>query len=387
MTPKPMNNVTTGTGTGGYGGERRSQEAQSDIPLAAEELLNDNENLKEQRWNTPFGATTNREGLGDKNVIRIATYNINGFPKMDRQGTLKFARIRQELQQIDCVGLSKLNRNWLKINAQQSLHNQLKPWWPRQKTVQTWLKDHEWPSEHQQEGTSLTLTSDKIYKYGQEKGTDMSGLGRWVWQTLEGHSETKSVIIQIYRPVRNTKDNGLTFMQQRVAADKQDPIRTFNTDLLTLMDGFLEDKFQVVIMGDFNIPLQGSSYLEEELKAQGITDAIQTNYRYRDAPNTQVRGSKPINTIFMSKTLEIIQGGYNKGRPDISGHCMIWADIAMDAFLGADQGDILRPQAKKLQISNRTLTMRFNKLFMQQMTNHRLLEKARSLERQIGETK
>ena len=125
-------------------------------------------------------------------------------------------------------------------------------------------------------------------------------------------------------------------MQQRVAADKEDPIQIFDTDLLTLVDGFLEDKFQVGIMGDFNIPLQGLSYLEQELKARGITDAIQTNYGYGDAPNTQVRGSKPINAIFMSETLEIIQGGYDKGRPDISDHRMIWADIAMDPFLGAD---------------------------------------------------
>ena len=75
----------------------------------------------------------------------------------------------------------------------------------------------------------------------------MSGLGRWVWQTVEGHSDTKLVIIQIYRPVRNEKDKGSTFMQQRVAADEEDPTKIFNADLLTLVDGFLEDNFQIVI--------------------------------------------------------------------------------------------------------------------------------------------
>ena len=69
---------------------------------------------------------------------------------------------------------------------------------------------------------SLTLATNKISKYGKDKGKDASGLGRWMRQTIEGHSETKTAIIQIYRPVKNEKNLGSVYMQQRMAADKID---------------------------------------------------------------------------------------------------------------------------------------------------------------------
>ena len=386
-TPKPDDSVVPQGGEGGYTGNGRDHDASEDEPRVFEEtftLDEDETDLKERGWNTPFGASRHEGGTGDKNTIRIATYNINGFPKMNRQGTIKFGRMRQELKHIDCIGMGEINRNWFKINSQQSLYNRLQPWWPRQKTIHTWLKDHEWPSEYQQGGASLTLTSEKLSKYGQEKGEDMSGLGRWIWHTVEGHSEIKTAIVQVYRPTRNVKDNGSAFMQQRVAADEEDPIKIFDDDLLELIDGFLKDEFQMIIMGDFNAPITGESRLEQELEARGIGDIIQRTYGYATAPNTHLRGSKPIDAIFASETINITQGGYDKGHPEISDHRMIWADITLDSLLGVDRGDLTRPRGKKLQISNRAVTHRFNRLFVQQITHHKLLQKARELEDEIG---
>ena len=59
------------------------------------------------------------------------------------------------------------------------------------------------------------LASKKIAKYRQEKGENTLGLGRWVWKTIEGYLEVKSVIIQIYRLTHNTKNNRSTYIQQR----------------------------------------------------------------------------------------------------------------------------------------------------------------------------
>ena len=304
---------------------------------------------------------------------------------MDGRGTTKFMRMREEMQHIDCIGWSEINTNWYKINAQQSLYERLKPWWPRQKTIHTWLRDHEWPSGYQQGGVSLSLTSDRISKYGQEKGEDMSGLGRWVWQTIEGHSQVKTVIIQVYRPTRNDKDYGSTFLQQRAASDEINPIKIFDMDMLEMIDGFIEDKFQVILMGDFNTAIDGTSTIVRELKDRGLRDAIQSQYGYADAPNTQIRGSKPIDAIFISETLNIIRGGYDRGRPEISDHRFLWADITIDSLLGADRGEISRPKAKRLQISNRVVTERFNRNFMRQMDHHDMLGTARKLEKEIGE--
>ena len=66
---------------------------------------------------------------------------------------------------------------------------------------------------------------------------------------------------------------------------------------------------------------------------------------------------------------------------------MVWAEIHMDDILGSNRGEISRPRAKKLQISNRAATTRFNKIFMAQINNHRLLERARELEEEIGQNR
>ena len=86
---------------------------------------------KEKRWRTHFGDERSRTGPHDKHVARFITHNIGGFPDM---GSTKFLRIREELANVDCVGLSEINRNWYKINAQDSLHRRIHNWWPRQKT-------------------------------------------------------------------------------------------------------------------------------------------------------------------------------------------------------------------------------------------------------------
>ena len=197
----------------------------------------DREYEKEKRWRTHFGDTRSSKGPQDKDIARFITHNIGGFPEM---GSTKFLRLREELANVDCAGLSEINRNWYKINAQDSLHRRIQHWWPMQKTQLTWLKDYEWPSRYQQGGVSLSLASDRLSKYRQEHGDDSSGLGRWCWSTLEGHSDVKTAIVQIYRPTKNTTNNGSTYIQQQVASGEDDPIKIFDKDLIEMVDMFCE---------------------------------------------------------------------------------------------------------------------------------------------------
>ena len=300
-------------------------------------------------------------------------------------GSVKLIRMKEEMINADCIGLGEINRNWYRIKAQDSLHRRIKHWWKHQRTNITWLRDSDWPYETQQGGVSLTLASNKIAKYGQETGDDSAGLGRWCWQTIEGHSEIKTAVIQIYRPPRNAKDNGSTFRQQQAAAGELDPIKIFDEDLLEMLDTFIEDNFRIILMGDFNLPLKGKSKLEKDLNERGLFDVIQTQFGYDSAPNTYARGSQPIDAIFATETIEVIRAGYDRGFKEISDHRAVWADFSMGSLLGVDRGDITKPKAKKLQVTNRVRTLRFNKKFMEQIILHKVLNKARELEEQIGE--
>ena len=206
--------------------------------------------------------------------------------------------------------------------------------------------------------------------------------------TLEGRAEKKTVIVQIYRPCKNEGDTGSTYNQQKAWMDDQHPIKTFDKDLLEMIDIFRTERFQVIVMGDFNMIMKGGeSTLEKELTDRGIIDHIQTRYGRNNAPSTHKRGSAPIDAIRGSDTLEMIKGGYDGGMQEISDHRLIWADFTMDSLLGANRGSFHKPKLRKLQSTNKKVTDRFNKVLEQQIKIHKVLAKAEELELDIGDSR
>ena len=97
-------------------------------------------------------------------------------------------------------------------------------------------------------------------------------------------------------------------------------------------------------MGDFNVPLNGRGKLERELGDRGLREVILARYGKEQAPNTHVRGTKPIDGIFASESIHMLKGGYEEGMSDISDHRLVWADFAIDTVLGVDRGEMVRPK-------------------------------------------
>ena len=359
---------------------RREEENNTDEQKDGDKGTQDFVDKREERWNTHYGDKIGKKENDEEETIRVGTYNINTFPKL---GSIKSRRLRDEMKEFDCAGMSEINKNWYKVNAQDSFRRRINEWWPIHKTRHTWMKDREWKSEFQQGGVSLTVTKN-LSNYSQDRGEDTMGLARWTWQKLEGQSRTKTVLIQIYRPVKNTKDYGSTYMQQRATLGVMDPIQKFDEDIMDMIDKFIEDEYQIIIMGDFNITLNGKSVIEKELNSRGIRDPIQERYGRSRAPNTHIRGSVAIDGIFVSETIHMTRGGYKEGMSEISDHRMVWADFTKDTVLGIDRGEMVRPRGKKLQLSNTRRTEKFNRTLKTQMRNHKVLEKSRKLEELIG---
>ena len=86
-----------------------------------------------------------------------------------------------------------------------------------------------------------------------------------------------------------------------------------------MVDTFIEEGFRMIIMGDFNQPLEGQSRLEQRLRERGIEDKLRKHYPGQ-APNTHKRGSKPIDGIFASELITILKGGWEGGMDKISNH-------------------------------------------------------------------
>ena len=340
------------------------------------------EEQKDERWSQPFGDARDKTEIIDTHIVRLITQNINTFPKV---GTTKQDRLQHEVKNTHIIGMSELNSNWRKIRAQDSFYNRIKTWWRTLKTQMAWLQDPEWPSEFQRGGVTITVQGT-LSQYVQTKGADAAGLGRWAWMTLEGRADTKTAIIQVYRPCKNEKGHGSVYNQHRAWTEESDPIRTFDKDLLTLIDEFQSTQHRIILMGDFNIQFTTTrSTLEQQLHHRNIHDPIRERYGVENAPNTHRRGSKPIDAIFASDAIEMIQGGYDAGYPELSDHRAIWMDITIDSILGIDRGIFPRPINRTLQAANPRIREKFNKEFERQLEYHNLVEKATVLEESARE--
>ena len=357
--------------------EERPRETEDDFQ---ERVTREEE--RDEKWEQPYGDQWDPASRVEDHIVRIMTQNISTFPKV---GTLKQTILKRETINNQITGLSELNTNWTKISAQESIWERTQQWYHKPKIQVSWLCDPDWPSTHQQGGVSLTIQGH-LSNYVQEKGRD--DLGRWAWFTLEGRSEIKTVVIQIYRPCANEGDQGSVFNQHKTWAEEENPIHAFDKALLEEVDDFRAHGYQVIVMGDFNQPMGDTiEGLESEMARRGIIDHVRQRYGRERAPNTQIRGSKPIDAILASETLEMVRGGYSPGEPILSDHRSIWSEFTLDSMLGEDRGAFDKPLSRKLQIQNKVVTQRFNQALEDQIDAHDMVDKATALLESIGDTR
>ena len=336
---------------------------------------------RDKKWEQRYGDERDHASEVEEHIVRIMTYNIGTFPK---RGTIKQDLLKRDVRNNQITGMSELNQNWTKLPSMEAFRERTEGWFKNPRTQVAWLCDPHWPSTHQKGGVSLTIQGH-LTPFVQEKGTDKDGLGRWAWYTLEGRSHIKTAVIQIYRPCNNKQDIGSTYAQQQAWTDHTNPLEKFDKDLMVLIDDLRNQGFQIIIMGDINQTLVIEERgIERQLKDRGIIDHIRERYGKEVAPNTHYRGSRPIDAIFGSETLEMIRGGYDPGQPGISDHRSIWGEFTLDSILGEDRGAFEKPRTRKLQIKNKKVTKRYNQAFERQISIHRLLEKGEQLMEEVG---
>ena len=136
-------------------------------------------------------------------------------------------------------------------------------------------------------------------------------------------------------------------------------------------------------MGDFNTDLTSDSFLIKELRKKGIIDIMEDRIGYDRAINTRNPGSKPIDGIFASNSLDVVRCGYDAGDTLMSDHTFIWAQFAWDSLLGLQRSKACPPKERRLQIKYEKVMLHFNAMLEEVIERHRLLQKAETLEKEI----
>lgn len=120
----------------------------------------------------------------------------------------------------------------------------------------------------------------------------------------------------------------------------------------------------------------------KELK---LADPIRAKYQRLDKlPPTNSRGSKPIDSIFVSADLmDISRGGWLKFREGFSDHRVLFFDISMHLLLGSHKNSTVPQNIRRLQCKDPRTVNRFNEILDRQYQHHNILERLEAFERTV----
>lgn len=207
-------------------------------------------------------------------------------------------------------------------------------------------------------------------------GRDPTGLGRWCWTCYRGQHDVTLRIITAYCPGGSASSGERTiFWQHQRYLDSQFDNRTppeaMLEDLCKDLQLWREAGDQLVVMLDANESVT-SSHICKTFQALGLVEAITTAHSAHGTVPIYQRGQHPIDGIFLSPTLSIVQGGYFPSWAAPSDHRPIWIRLKMDQALGYNMDSLISPSARLLKLQDPTCANRFLAYYENYIQRHSL---------------
>ena len=106
-------------------------------------------------------------------------------------------------------------------------------------------------------------------------------MGQWTWTTLRGKKGIKMTIISAHRPCKSDNDQSVEMQQLKYLRNKEittDPHACFDTDLQNLIESKIKEGHKIVLMGDFNVPMNKTNHFTSMLLDLGLQEVITTKY-------------------------------------------------------------------------------------------------------------
>ena len=142
----------------------------------------------------------------------------------------------------------------------------------------------------------------------------------------------------------------------------------FWADFWDQVDGWLQKGDQLVIGGDWNELVTDDKFLQPFL-SRNLLPAIQQKHG-KNLPPTYKRGSRAIDEIFCSSTLQVVQAGYALFGSTRGDHRPLWIDITQQTALGVglNKPEVLQP--KRLRCKDPKVKEKYNFILHQEMDKH-----------------
>jgi hypothetical protein len=318
--------------------------------------------------------------INKEKVLRIGLKNINSLPLQSShsKNTILTSDIISGNFDIFCA--TEVNLAWHNVTTNLKVNEHFRGHFEFAKIITSINKDRLYTDTYQRGGTLMVCNGSMCGRI-MATGDDQL-LGRWTWMKLKGSNGLMVVIVTVYRPA--VSEGALsTYQQHKNVLRDQDiddcPRKKLLDDLSVEIKQWQEEGCQVITTGDFNEDVRGK-VIEKFFANLGMKELIIAQHG-KDAPNTYLEGSVPIDGIFGTRGIEAIYSGYGAFSEGIySDHRLLWVDLDMTMMLGATVSPLWKPKARRLQCNNPTLVNRFNYLRLQHFKNHQLEEKKKAIE-------
>ena len=316
--------------------------------------------------------------------LRIVFLNHQGFAadSSTKEGKAKDDSIRAFIKNnnINVILLAENNIHWKSVAPQERLEERTSTWFNGLHMSNTYYKNFQPDGKQQFGGCSAWCIEETAYRVILS-GEDETGLGRWAWSLLRGKDSIKLRVIAAYRPVRSSSGATTVWNQQHTYFLEKGqgtcPRILFNEHLTAAIKTWCEEGDQIVLGIDYNDILNGQSDLETRLLDLGISNVIHQNHQ-SPTPPTRTPGKNTIDSIFCSSSLIPSKCGYMPFQSNYD-HRPTWIDVPYTLALGHKMPPVVRPQMRRLQISNKASAKRYTDIYWKYITEHNLAIRAEEL--------
>jgi len=333
------------------------------------------------------------EYCGDKlsenhlNSLRIGFININGIP--DSNSHEKNHSLYKAMMKLDpdVVGLAEVNQHWQSIHSDHQWRNRILSWWESSHSSIAYnIKDIKSNSSFQPGGVILQSTNNATHRII-KSGRDPLGLGRWAWTLYRGKHNMTLRVICAYRPCTpSTAGSQTTFVQQQRVFDAQgsdrNPRQAILDDLGLSIQQWQEEGDQIVLLMDCNSDVMGT-IVADWINQLELSEAITSKHNLDDGIATYQRGSKIIDGIFTSRSIEITQCGYLPFCFFPSDHRGLWIDINYHKTFGFITNTAVQPNARRLKTNDPHVVSKWQQVYCSYLQKHNLPQRQYKLEASV----
>ena len=158
----------------------------------------------------------------------------------------------------DIVGLTEVNKDWRKINYDDTIWGATAGWKENRRIQISQNKTKKAENSHLI-GVSVTIAFSDILFRITDQGEDTKKLGRWSYIILTGKNELRTTIYTYYCPCRSSSVGSAHAQQLLYMSENKDnfpdvscPTQLFGKYLYAELKNKLDNGHNLIVQGDFN---------------------------------------------------------------------------------------------------------------------------------------